>query len=60
MNLKLVAVLVLVIGLALMVSFQRSALPEAMSLTVWGVGLITAGAHVREVLQRRKNQPYSI
>jgi hypothetical protein len=49
MNLKMIAVVVAVVGLALMGSLDRLALPEAMWLAVWGIGLIAAGASVRSV-----------
>jgi hypothetical protein len=49
MNLKMIAVMVAVLGLALMGSLGRLALPEAMWLAVWGIGLIAAGASVRSV-----------
>lgn len=47
MNLKMIAVMVAVLGLAVMGSLDRLALPEAMWLAVWGIGLIAAGASVR-------------
>jgi hypothetical protein len=42
--------MVSVLGLAVMATVQRSALPEGISLAVWGIGLIAAGAQVREVI----------
>jgi hypothetical protein len=50
MKRKMAAVMVSVLGLAVMATVQRSALPEGISLAVWGIGLIAAGAQVREVI----------
>jgi uncharacterized membrane protein len=49
MNLTIVvvAVMVVVLGLALMASFQHSTSPEALSLAVWGIGLLAARLRVR-------------
>jgi hypothetical protein len=47
MNLKTVAVMVPVLGLAWAASVERLVLPEAMWLAVWGVGLMTAVASLR-------------
>ncbi len=49
MNLKMIAVAVAVLGLAVMGILGRLALPEAMWLAVWGIGLIAARASVRSV-----------
>jgi hypothetical protein len=47
MNLKIGALMVSVMGLAFLAGLERLALPEALSLAVWGMGLLAAGASVR-------------
>jgi hypothetical protein len=49
MNLKTLALMLPVLWLAFTATFEPSGLPEAMSLVVWGAGLIAAGAGVRVV-----------
>jgi hypothetical protein len=48
MKRKMTTVMVSVLGLAVIASVQRSVLPEGIFLAVWGVGLLAAGAQVRE------------
>jgi hypothetical protein len=52
MNLKTLAVLVVVLGLAFMTNVERVAVPDAIWLAVWGLGLIAVGTAVRDIPHR--------
>jgi hypothetical protein len=56
MNLTLIALVIVLLGIAPIPSLDRLAVPETLWLTMWGVGLLATAAGVKS-LTRLTTQP---